>query len=64
MAEQRAKEAGVADRITVHLMDYRKMPKEWKGQFDAFVAIEMAEHVVSEFVSSRLTFEPRDSLDN
>lgn len=28
-------------------MDYRRMPKEWKGQFDAFVSIEMLEHVVS-----------------
>lgn len=45
LAEARAKAAGVADRVTVHLLDYRRLPKHWKGQFDAFVAIEMLEHV-------------------
>lgn len=47
LAEARAKEAGVSDRVRVHLLDYRCLPGEWKGQFDAFVAIEMLEHVVS-----------------
>jgi cyclopropane fatty-acyl-phospholipid synthase-like methyltransferase len=46
LAEARAKAAGVSDRVRVHLLDYRRLPKEWKGQFDAFVAIEMLEHVV------------------
>lgn len=46
LAEKRAKEAGVADRVTVHLMDYRCLPSHWKGQFDAFVSVEMIEHVV------------------
>ena len=43
MAEERIKAAGLQDRIRVHLMDYRRMPKEWAGRFDAFVSVEMVE---------------------
>lgn len=56
LAEARAKEAGVSDRVRVHLLDYRRLPQEWKGQFDAFVAIEMLEHVVSISVFLNRTF--------
>ena len=46
LAEARAKEAGVSDRVRVHLLDYRHLPADWESRFDAFVAIEMLEHVV------------------
>ena len=45
MAEQRAVEAGVADRVRVHLLDYRQLPEDFKGQFDSFVSCEMVEAV-------------------
>ncbi|EIN10178.1 cyclopropane fatty acid synthase [Punctularia strigosozonata HHB-11173 SS5] len=48
LAEERIREAGLEDRIRVHLMDYRDMPAEWKSAFDAFVSIEMLEHVGSQ----------------
>lgn len=37
--------SGFTDKITVHLMDYRKMPEEWKGAFDRVISIEMIEAV-------------------
>ena len=43
LAEERIKEAGLEDRIRVHLLDYRKIPAEFEKAFDAFVSIEMIE---------------------
>ena len=34
--------------ITVHLLDYRAIPKEWEGAFDRLVSIEMIEAVGKE----------------
>ncbi|NUT46041.1 MAG: class I SAM-dependent methyltransferase, partial [Saccharothrix sp.] len=45
LAEQRAAEAGVADRVTVHLRDYR----EERGRYDAVVSVEMIEAVGGEY---------------
>ncbi|KAI0293386.1 S-adenosyl-L-methionine-dependent methyltransferase, partial [Russula brevipes] len=45
LAEERIREAGLQDLIRVHLMDYRDMPPEWEKKFDAFISIEMIEHV-------------------
>ncbi|KIY71193.1 CFS1-like protein [Cylindrobasidium torrendii FP15055 ss-10] len=50
LAQQRIKAAGMQDRITVHLMDYRNMPTEWKGAFDRLISIEMIEAVGQEFI--------------
>jgi cyclopropane-fatty-acyl-phospholipid synthase len=36
---------GFEDRIRVHLLDYREMPREWDGSFDRVVSIEMVENV-------------------
>jgi cyclopropane-fatty-acyl-phospholipid synthase len=36
---------GFSDRIRVHLIDYREMPREWDGLFDRVVSIEMVEAV-------------------
>ena len=36
---------GFADRIRVHLLDYREMPDEWDGSFDRILSIEMVEAV-------------------
>ncbi|KAF7313409.1 Cyclopropane-fatty-acyl-phospholipid synthase [Mycena chlorophos] len=49
LAEERIKEAGLEDRIRVHLLDYREIPAEFEKAFDAFVSIEMLEHVGSKY---------------
>jgi cyclopropane-fatty-acyl-phospholipid synthase len=36
---------GFSDRIRVHLLDYREMPREWEGYFDRVVSLEMVEAV-------------------
>jgi cyclopropane-fatty-acyl-phospholipid synthase len=43
LAEERVRAAGLEGRIRVHLMDYREVPREWEGTFDAFVSVEMLE---------------------
>ncbi|KAG1715671.1 hypothetical protein ID866_1475 [Astraeus odoratus] len=48
LAEERIREAGLQDRIRVHLMDYRDIPSSFEKAFDAFVSIEMLEHVGSQ----------------
>jgi len=45
LAQKRAKEAGVADRIEIRLQDYR----EAEGQYDAVVSVEMIEAVGEEY---------------
>jgi len=45
LAEKRIEDAGLQDRIHVHLLDYRNLPKAFKAAFDVFVSIEMLEHV-------------------
>ncbi|KAJ7288149.1 CFS1-like protein [Mycena rebaudengoi] len=52
LARERIAAAGLSDRISVHLMDYRDMPAEWKGAFDRVVSIEMIEAVGAEFLVS------------
>ncbi|KAF9032643.1 putative cyclopropane fatty acid synthase [Hymenopellis radicata] len=48
LAEERIMAAGLCDKITVHLMDYRDIPLCWENAFDAFVSVEMLEHVGSQ----------------
>lgn len=43
LAKERIKEAGVADRVRVHHLDYRQLPADFEKAFDAFVSIEMLE---------------------
>jgi cyclopropane-fatty-acyl-phospholipid synthase len=43
LAEERIKEAGLEDRIRVHLLDYRDIPAEFEKAFDTFISIEMLE---------------------
>ena len=43
LAEKRIAALGLSDKIRVHLMDYRQLPAEFEGQFDAFVSVEMVE---------------------
>ena len=38
---------GLAEKIRVHLLDYRNLPQDFKHQFDAFICIEMVEVRVS-----------------
>ena len=42
--------------MRVHLMDYRDIPPEFEHAFDAFVSIEMLEHV-----GSKVRAAPRPS---
>lgn len=52
LAEERIAAAGLNESITVHLMDYRNMPKEWEKAFDRVVSIEMIEAVGLEFLDT------------
>lgn len=47
LAEERVRERGLSGRVRVHLLDYRDVPAEWEHAFDAFVSVEMLEHVGS-----------------
>ncbi|KAF8966417.1 putative cyclopropane fatty acid synthase [Flammula alnicola] len=49
LAEERIKEAGLEGRIRVHLLDYREIPAEFEKAFDAFVSVEMLEHVGAKY---------------
>ncbi|OBZ74765.1 hypothetical protein A0H81_05696 [Grifola frondosa] len=40
---ERAAAAGFADRVCVHLLDYRQLPPFFKGAFDSFVSCKMVE---------------------
>ena len=51
LAEKRIAALGLSDKIRVHLMDYRQLPADFEGQFDAFVSVEMVE--VRIYVSTR-----------
>jgi cyclopropane-fatty-acyl-phospholipid synthase len=45
--EIRALEAGVSDRVRVHLCDYRELPSSFEHAFDGFVSCEMIEvHII------------------
>ncbi|KAI0349595.1 cyclopropane-fatty-acyl-phospholipid synthase [Trametes cingulata] len=52
LARARAEAAGVADRVRVHLMDYRDMPGEWEGAFERVVSVEMVEAVGREYMET------------
>ncbi|EPQ58601.1 S-adenosyl-L-methionine-dependent methyltransferase [Gloeophyllum trabeum ATCC 11539] len=42
--------AGLSDRITAHVMDYREMPESFHHAFDAVISIGVMEHVGIEFM--------------
>lgn len=48
LAEERIKAAGLEGRVRIHLMDYRDIPAKFEHAFDAFISIEMLEHVGSQ----------------
>lgn len=52
LASSRIALAGMSDRITVHLMDFREMRSkpDWAGMFDKFISVEMIENVGNEFI--------------
>lgn len=50
LAEQRIEEAGLSDKITVLLCDYRELQVPQEGPFDKFVSIEMLEAVGREYL--------------
>jgi len=45
VARQRAEEAGLADRVTFELRDYREFAADHPGTFDRIVSVGMFEHV-------------------
>ncbi|TFK85296.1 S-adenosyl-L-methionine-dependent methyltransferase [Polyporus arcularius HHB13444] len=45
LVEERARAAGVSDRIRVHLCDYRDLPEDFEHSFDALISTEMIEAV-------------------
>ncbi|KAI0052621.1 cyclopropane-fatty-acyl-phospholipid synthase [Auriscalpium vulgare] len=49
LAEERIREAGLEGRIRVHLLDYRELPPQFEKAFDAFISIEMLEHVGTKY---------------
>ncbi|KII95994.1 hypothetical protein PLICRDRAFT_48917 [Plicaturopsis crispa FD-325 SS-3] len=49
LAEERIRKAGLEGKVRVHLLDYREIPAEFEKAFDAFVSIEMLEHVGSKY---------------
>ncbi|KAI0754827.1 cyclopropane-fatty-acyl-phospholipid synthase [Daedaleopsis nitida] len=52
LARRRAANAGLAERVRVHLMDYRNMPREWEGAFDRLISVEMVEAVGREYMET------------
>lgn len=51
LAQARIKEAGLEDRIKIHILDYRALPSSWASYFDRIVSVEMVEAVGLEFLS-------------
>eukprot|EP00038_Savillea_parva_P006141 m.161923 g.161923 ORF g.161923 m.161923 type:complete len:486 (+) comp12125_c0_seq1:236-1693(+) len=49
-AQEKVAELGLSDRITLLLLDYRLAAKQFKGQFDHAVSIEMIEAVGVEYL--------------
>ncbi|KAL1738418.1 cyclopropane fatty acid synthase, partial [Schizophyllum fasciatum] len=49
LAEERIREAGVEGKVRVHLLDYREIPLDFEKTFDAFISIEMVEHVGAKY---------------
>ncbi|KAJ6515477.1 CFS1-like protein [Mycena sanguinolenta] len=51
LARKRIEESNLADKLTVHCMDFRecKAKPEWAASFDAFISVEMIEHVGKRF---------------
>lgn len=45
LARERALAAGVSDRVTFELIDYRDLARTARGQFDRIVSVGMFEHV-------------------
>lgn len=43
LAEKRIAAEGLADKVHVHLLDYRHLPADFEGRFDAFICVEMVE---------------------
>ena len=48
LAEERVRAAGLDGMVRIHLMDYRDIQSDWEHAFDAFISIEMLEHVGSQ----------------
>ncbi|KAI1790039.1 S-adenosyl-L-methionine-dependent methyltransferase [Ganoderma leucocontextum] len=52
LAIERVNEAGVSERVRVHLMDYRSLPPHFHKAFDACISIEMLEAVGVEWMQT------------
>lgn len=50
LAQERIREAGLEDKITILLCDYRQVPRP-EGGFDRIISVEMLEHVGDKFMN-------------
>jgi cyclopropane-fatty-acyl-phospholipid synthase len=50
LAEKRVRNAGLEDRITILLCDYRKAPHQ-EGGYDRIISVEMLEHVGDKYMN-------------
>ncbi|KAF8573681.1 cyclopropane fatty acid synthase [Ramaria rubella] len=55
LARQRVKLAGVENKVTIHLMDYRDVPPEFEKAFDACLSTEMLEAVGRRYMGAFLS---------
>ena len=60
LAEERVKAAGLSGMVRIHLMDYRDIPAQFEHAFDAFISIEMVEHVGSHVSPERFSLQRED----
>ncbi|KAF5329307.1 hypothetical protein D9619_009253 [Psilocybe cf. subviscida] len=66
-AEQNVKHAGLSHLVTIHVCDYREMPKSFHRAFDAVVSLGMMEHVGSDYMGAwfkkvEWAMKPTDSV--
>lgn len=50
LATQRVREAGLQDRVTIELRDYRDLLPEFAGRFDKIASVGMFEHVGRQYL--------------
>ncbi|KAF8625729.1 hypothetical protein AX15_005220 [Amanita polypyramis BW_CC] len=66
-AQERIAHAGLSDRITVHIMDYRRMPPDWENAFDRVFGLGVIEHIGNTFLDEfwrvvNWVLKPKDAL--
>lgn len=52
----------VGDRVRVHVLDFRSMPKRWAGAFDRVISVEMVEAIGKDMYEVYTRLVPIDAL--